>query len=1661
MAGDPPGRSDDDIEIDSVDLDDEPVTTAAPALAPAPAEPEGAPPILDVDSLVEDAEDAISLDPDEGPSILDAALADAASSDPRADLALYEAEAAAEPDKGRMARLSHEAGSLHDRVLGSEGASVKAYAKALTLDPTFRANIWALRRVFARRQLWDSLLKLYDAEVRFAPVVSSADKADLLVERGRLLEDHMGRDEEAAASFRAALETAPDHAAALLSLLLISARLSDPAGAQSALAGLVRRTGDPGWRAAFTVEQARAQRSGGGDGAAESAAETLAAGLAAAVAAPGPSKAADIVLGELERTARQAGKSAFLLTAIDERVRRLGEANGNHDEDGALAAALLRQKAHILRSTAPVRDLGAAYDALGEALRRSPRHPLVLSDLLDVAEELGRSETASEVLERLPETVSLDERTTITLRKAEALARQGRPDEAAAALGASGDGAADGADAGAGDDAGAGLLMWAARVRYLAQGGDAVGLAAAFEAQAERALTKESGGRESRAAGAFELVRAAAVRHHVLRDADAAEALYRRALAVSPDFRPAVDGLMDVLAQARRFRELAVLLESVLPSATGEQRRHLRETLVATYRDELGDRTAALPHQQALADEAPEDARSRFRLADLHVDGATSADGVESLVALASHAGTPRVEAALRIEAARRSAETGDRARAGALFSEAMRADPLSLAGAGRERLAAAEKNVDEQVASLTAEIDLASPIAGDEIIRALRYRLAYTQAAAGRWVAAVGALEPLRRAGDALAAAWSYDLCRRSGLPSLEVAVLRESPDGQPLAFAEALEALGDDEAAREAFGRASEGGGQGGGPDAALGLLRLAVGAVDPAGIVEALRRLAGSVDGAGASDLRREADLLGAAARLPVAGAPPPPGAAVGEAAVLDWIRAVTARDGVRVAADLETFAAASDPETAVALHARAAARARFLAGAGAGGGALDAYLRGLDVSSGPPPTALLVGLTDLPGGTSGLPSDLPDVRGARADRVAGALGADLHKERAEELESCGHLREAAAAFGKALALDPTCLMAVEGVRRLANAAGDVEGEARALARLASLITTPSRAAQIFAEAALLFEDQNQHQEAARLYWEVLQRAPDDQEAYQRLHRILAAGSDHAGIDRLLGHKIARVPESAVKVPFYAERAEHRLLRLANRRGAAEDLQRILRIDPEHLESLHKLARLAIEARRFFHAAALLERYLAAARDDDEAAPIHIELAGAYEQAGDVRKAVAALRAAADARPGDAAPLSRLADLYTNARDWPRALETLRAYERCAAQPREKAEAHRRIAAILRDHRRDAAGAAAALEQAFQLDPLGEGVMDLCALYAETGKADARARVLDRAAEDLRRAVLENPQDVVRVERLRELLQMAGAGDAAGVIGQALALLGSGSERGRPRDLARPIGPDGFRSRLAHPASRGLLGEVWPLLAEAASRMRPVDPAALGATRQNRVAPGAEPRLGWVEAAARAFGFPRLAVHVGGADAQGVSAVDFPEPTLVLGSAILAGDAACRYRVGRALGVLRERAAGLESLPVGDLGLLFAAAAVTAGGVTPPGFAAAAVEERARLLSRTLGRKEKKALLIYVGRFAAEPIDASVWRQGVLRTADRMGLLCAGDVAAACRGAAAHAGGAGEATSNWATHPDALDLLTFALGEDYLALRREAGLSDREKT
>ncbi len=1620
------------------------------------------------------------------------------------EMALFEAEARLDEvaNPKRAARLLHEVARLGEQKPKGAREAARLYTASLASDPTLLPNTWALYRLFSARESWENVLRLLDAELRFSSSNTPASqKADLLVERGRLLEDRLGREEDALTAYRAAIALDPGHAGALLSLLLFGVGAGADAIIDEALFGLATRLDDPRMRARFVVERARRVHGplNGDDVIARvrSAAEILLEALSA-----GPNEIDEEAIADeldwLSLLGLDADLRARVLDVFDAHFGR-GDTAARHEP--ALVVAVHREKARLLAKRGS-RD--SAMAVLERGLRLSPRHPLLVADLVDLADEAARPDTIAALEEagHLPAGLAADE---ANLRRAEASARNGAYGEAMGIL------------AGLPETSPVQPLARLLRVRVMSRTGDAEGLSEAFVSEADRLLgdASESGGRNE---AAHLLVRAAVLRRMSATVGEPGEpgetddaGLLKRALSLVPGFPPAKEALRQQVQDGGDAARLAALYEEEarVESEPVRAERLLRSAYLI-YRDLARNPEAA---RRLLAHAPPVDKLSGAvrdlddageRVAGQENEAATLLPAIETLLTqLPDGEGS----AELALLAARLAAEAQPGAegvaRSQAFAERALARRPGSGAAALLETVKRRSGGAADVAAVLRDELD-ASAQGPAEINRALRFRLALAESDAGHFAAAVETLSPLRGKRDRAAVVWSLELARRSGAAEIEVALLEEPISAAVLGEGDELGpirvALAVDHARlhaqlqaqlRGAVGEPAAAGGArsslpspealaAAGPratfaraEAALLALRLETNpsgraAAWPEGFATLADALAGSTI---AVDVRQDAALIALAA-----GATDAKGAVgdLGTEGPWPGLNAfvVGARrgDAALRTQGLEGLADSASQETQAELWARIALR-RLLAASGeatdeAKAAAHEASLRAN--SAGPVPL-FAIASTDL--GVPGTPTHgLVEARAKRLEEAGPAalgLRVALLAEGATAAEAAMDWGLAANGWARVLDLEPGSLEAVLGLRRAARASGHRPGEAAALLRLGALSRDPRRAATTVAEAGRLFADEGLDEAAAAAFTQVLRLSPDDDAAYQRLHDITVDRKDPVALDRLLTWKLAHAPDDRARLPLYAERAALRVGPLERRQDAIADYRRIAALDPDDVDCLTTLARLASEAAcpeiaaRFLVDA--LERSqrlatLSPERHARTAAAIRRDLAAAYVAGEDDDSAIETLGEAIAAEPGARDLRESLIAAATRQRQWSLVVAQFEALAAAADNAEDRAAWLVRKGRVLLDDKADREGALAAFREALTIDPLGEAARAFATALGDVPVGPDDQPLATAACQALRTSLARSPFAPRRLESLALLARANGAVDLGEIAAQLHGLLGGPASRGRTRGLIRTLALDAFAPEATPKVERVLA--LWPHIAGHVARLCAPDPATVGKSRATRLAPGSEPRLAWVEAAAAGLGLASLPIYVAGRDDLGVSGFDAPDPDdtcLVIGRGVAGADAKIRFQVGRTLALLAQRATVLDRMEQADLEREWAAAIFLATERLDPRWDAAALRARAKEIGKSMSRKERKAFAEAAADVMPGSLDIPAFRERAMVTANRGGLLVGGDLAMALRVVSGRA----EPSPADLEASDCLDVIRFAFGDRFAALREEVRQRDRINT
>ncbi len=611
---------------------------------------------------------------------------------PRDRVALYQSELAAEPRTPQQAVLLHEIARYKESALHEDAEEVaRAYAQTQSVDSGLRGNLWALRRLAVRRRDWQELLGLIDIEIKHA--TTRRERADLWAEKGHILEDLLSDVEEAIICYRTAHEIDAQSLAPLAALEKLMVQRGSEAGRPSAellsvYRGLTNATRDPGRRVALLIELARYEED--------------------VLHLDQPGHAGDVdrvlaylhdafdvgidqlrVVDEIIRLTASAGRIPDCLAALEVKAEILeGQAQQASSQRQSL---LLDQVVAIRRfQTALARDrMGnaeLAWQYLEKAHQRSPGDPLLLPDLIALAEAQGRYEQLSDLLAQMEETHRIAHGEDppplgLWLKRAVTLRLAGQ------------DALADELEASIAKYTPTHLLLLLARQRRAMREPDFAALVRLFQEEAQLAhgglSERKDAAAKSDPTWALDTFLVAATMALRSNDLAAAKDCLARAQALAtgaeaPSQQQQLGELTEELhLRGRQFRELATLYESRLAAglgttAPGEATR-LHELLIDLYSGPLADPGRALAFLQPLINAAPEDLRLRRLAVLLRRRSGDISGEIEALAELLRVEQKQGLGPSLAADVLRRAellAQTGDAAAATALYEQVLAQHP-------------------------------------------------------------------------------------------------------------------------------------------------------------------------------------------------------------------------------------------------------------------------------------------------------------------------------------------------------------------------------------------------------------------------------------------------------------------------------------------------------------------------------------------------------------------------------------------------------------------------------------------------------------------------------------------------------------------------------------------------------------------------------------------------------------------------------------------------------------------------------------------------------------------------------------------------------------------------------------------------------------------------
>ncbi|MEM9194549.1 MAG: tetratricopeptide repeat protein, partial [Myxococcota bacterium] len=338
-------------------------------------------------------------------------------------------------------------------------------------------------------------------------------------------------------------------------------------------------------------------------------------------------------------------------------------------------------------------------------------------------------------------------------------------------------------------------------------------------------------------------------------------------------------------------------------------------------------------------------------------------------------------------------------------------------------------------------------------------------------------------------------------------------------------------------------------------------------------------------------------------------------------------------------------------------------------------------------------------------------------------------------AESLEVAGDYEGALQALRDALQAEPDNVGATRNFARVANELDDPNAVADAARREASQTQSPEKAAKLLVRGAKVRIERLDDRGGAQ---EDLERAleldPDDPEAASLLTRMLRQKKEIPRLGDLLARAAGSAKSGERIASLWMQVADLQADELSNLPGAISSLNRVLRVAPNHISTLRRLATLYERDGQWAEAVSLLTKVVKLAPDKQVLRDAHLDLARIQQDRLDEpARALTSLQAVLSIDADNSQALNRLSRLQESEGKVGPARETVERLVRVAKSDTDRADALVRMA-HLEDHAQNEDAAQTALLAALALQgPGSESALELKSRINSPTGWDRYARAL----------------------------------------------------------------------------------------------------------------------------------------------------------------------------------------------------------------------------------------------------------------------------------------------------------------------------------------
>ncbi|HEY2406121.1 MAG TPA: hypothetical protein VGI10_08965 [Polyangiaceae bacterium] len=644
-------------------------------------------------------------------------------------------------------------------------------------------------------------------------------------------------------------------------------------------------------------------------------------------------------------------------------------------------------------------------------------------------------------------------------------------------------------------------------------------------------------------------------------------------------------------------------------------------------------------------------------------------------------------------------------------------------------------------------------------------------------------------------------------------------------------------------------------------------------------------------------------------------------------------------------------------------------------------------------------------------------------------------------------------------------PDHMVALTSLAEVLEATGDYTGAAEALEAVAGNSNVDAHKVNALHQAAVLWMDRVGTIDRGRL---CLERAValdvSHEDAVIRLQAAYVQAGERQKLAELLERRLEHTsdPEERIAIEVARGRA---LAEVGDKEAAKRALTAALDANPDHLDALEAFTELCLGEGDWVSGEQGLIRLARHLSEPARQAQIYRRLGELYDTAlPNPERAELAYKEVLKRDPDDAEIVSKLVHVYGRLRDSATALKLQSDLLERASTPEQKRDRTLALAVVEEEIAGDRKSAEATLEKARKEWPHDGVVLRAVAEFqARAGDSRGMQVLLDRSAADARRALSTGRFEPGFFEVLATVAELRNETDTALLAHATLAAL-----RGEEVPVT-PAGPAAGSVDLDELLAPELVGiALRALLKKSGDVLDAAYPIDLRAMRAAPLPAGSAAFLSYVQQVAASFGIRNLDVFSSAALGQVCMPISAAPPQIVFGQALLdnSDDAVRFFLLIRALKIIQLRSAALSRTAPIDLWPVVAGyIGQFASNWQPQGVDAKKLAEaRARIQSAAKAfRIDDDVPVLVLEVIGAIGNRASQLGTAIHQFGNRAALLATGSLITALKGialAGGHTAGPppeGPERVKWIVrNPEARDLATFGVSEQYAQARRRLGIS-----